>query len=183
MKVHISFILFFSLCIFLMIGCVSEKEVEQGIDKDKTKAIAQKDSNDMPSFVKAAAFVHIDWNKSVTKIGSNGVSDIMGNPNKVGYIGPDLTAGKTNKWLWHFWGKTKGEVTVVAYHKETGTKTSIFKNADISNWTMSLSFSEINGADSSMASNVMLPKAGVWALLVYVDETLFDTLIIKVKEE
>ncbi|SNT29615.1 hypothetical protein SAMN05444672_11336 [Bacillus sp. OK838] len=34
-----------------------------------------------------------------------------------------------------------------------------------------------------MPSNVALPKAGKWALLVYIDGKLFDTLVMDIKEK
>ncbi|MFJ7995276.1 hypothetical protein ACIQY5_24570 [Peribacillus frigoritolerans] len=40
---------------------------------------------------------------------------------------------------------------------------------------------KINGADASLPSNVDLPKAGKWALLVYIDGKLFDTLVMDIK--
>jgi hypothetical protein len=156
-------------------GCVPNKEKEN----EEVKPVIQNESNDIPSFVKEADFKQIDWDKMVTKIGSNGNSDILGNPNKVGYIGPDLLTKKIDKWLWHFFGKTQGKLTVVAYHQETSTKAPVLK----SGYTTEFSGGALYGADATMPSNVSLPAPGKWALLVYIDEELFDTLLISVKEK
>ncbi|MGM9927295.1 MAG: DUF4871 domain-containing protein [Bacillus sp. (in: firmicutes)] len=178
MKARLSFTVLF-LCLFLLAGCVSEKDTEKNVGKDGTQAVAQKESEDMPSFVKEADFDQIDWNKVVTKIGTDGVSDIVGNSNKVGYIGSELQAKKVDKWLWHFFGKSQGSLTVVAYHQETSTKVPILTRG----YTTEVAAGAMNGADATMPSNVSLPKSGKWALLVYIDEELFDTLVINVKEK
>jgi hypothetical protein len=58
----------------------------------------------IPGFVQETDFKQIDWDKTVSIIGSNGNCDILRNPNTVGYVGPDLQANKIDKWLWRFWG-------------------------------------------------------------------------------
>jgi hypothetical protein len=173
LKVKFS-LLVFSLCCLIMSGCVSEKE--ETMD-EKTQPVMQND--DSPSFVSESDLKNIDWNKTVTKIGTNGNSDIFGNPNKVGYVGPDLHAKKIDKWLWHFFGKAEGKLTVVAYHQETSMKRPFLT----SGYTRDFSGGAMNGAVATMPSNVSLPSSGKWALLVYIDEQLFDTLVISVKEK
>ncbi|MFD1359737.1 DUF4871 domain-containing protein [Fictibacillus halophilus] len=173
MKVKFS-LLVFSLCCLIMSGCVSEKEETKD---EKAQPVMQND--DSPSFVSDDDIKNIDWDNTISKIGTNGNSDIFGNPNKVGYVGPDLQAKKKDKWLWHFFGKAEGELTVVAYHQETSMKEPLLT----SGYTRDFSGGAMNGADATMPSNVSLPSSGKWALLVYIDEQLFDTLVINVKDK
>ena len=176
MKIKIP-LLAFSLCFFIISGCVSEKEKE--LEIEKAQPVLQNESTDTPSFVSETDIKNIDWDRTVTKIGSNGNSDILGNPNKVGYVGPNLHTKKIDKWLWHFFGKTQGKLTVVAYHQETSTKEPLL----IDGYTKEFAGGALNGADATMPSNISLPSPGKWALLVYIDEKLFDTLVISVKEK
>jgi hypothetical protein len=162
-----------SCCLFITTGCIPDKE------KEVVKPVAAENETDLPGFVKEADFEGIDWDKTVTKIGSNGTSDILGNPDKVGYIGPALQAQHAEKWLWHFFGETEGKLAVVAYHHETSEKASVLTTG----YTTTFSGGALYGADATMPSNVSLPKAGKWALLVYIDEVLFDTLVLEAGEK
>ncbi|WP_228548266.1 hypothetical protein [Sporosarcina obsidiansis] len=69
------------------------------------------------------------------------------------------------------------ELTVVGYHKETGTVHPIFPTG----WTIGLG-GENNGADAHTPSTVKIPEAGEWAILLYVDGKLFDTLVYEITE-
>ncbi|MEH6945119.1 hypothetical protein [Bacillus sp. JJ722] len=174
MKVKILFVMLI-LCFFVISGCSTNKE--QGTEK--AQPVIKNQTNDLPSFVKDADFKQVDWSKMVTKIGSNGPSDILGNPNKVGYIGRELQAEKIDKWLWHFFGKSHGYFTIVAYHQETSTKAPILRTG----YTTEFAAGALYGADATMLSTVLLPKPGKWALLVYIDQKIFDTLIINVTDK
>jgi hypothetical protein len=159
-----------SVCLFITFGCVADKE------KGAVKPVTEENENDLPEFVKEADFQGIDWDRTVTKVGSNGTSDIIGNPNKVGYIGPALQPDHVEKWLWHFYSETEGKLAIVAYHQETSAKANILTTG----YTTEFSGGALYGADATMPSNVSLPSEGKWALLVYIDEELFDTLVIEV---
>ncbi|MDR7072868.1 DUF4871 domain-containing protein [Fictibacillus barbaricus] len=173
MKVKFSLLVFSMFCLIVS-GCVSKKEETKD---EKAQPVMQND--DSLSLVSEADLKNIEWEKTVTKIGTNGNSDIFGNLNKVGYVGPNLHAKKVDKWLWHFFGKAEGKLTVVAYHQETLMKKPLLT----SGYTRDFSGGAMNGADATMPSNVSLPSSGKWALLVYIDEQLFDTLVISVKEK
>lgn len=188
MKSKISFITLF-LSLLLFVGCVSDKDTEKGVDKNETQDVSKNETYDIPSyakrFVSEADFKQIDWNRMVTKIGSNGQSDILGNPNKVGFIsglGPEIEAKKLDKWLWHFYGIEQGKLTVIGYHQETKKKEPILNNSwTIAEITGSKNTGDSNGADATTVSNVLFSKSGKWALLVYIDEELYDTLVFDVK--
>lgn len=105
---------------------------------------------------------------------------MIGNENKTGIIGADLPSVEHNqKWMWHFWGikdPTKTELTVVGYHKDSKTVHQILTTG----WSMDLSGSN-NKAAAHAPSSVRLPKTGQWALLLYTNEKLFDTIILNIK--
>jgi hypothetical protein len=76
-------------------------------------------------------------------------------------------------------GNTQGKLTVVAYHQESSRKEPLLK----SGYTTEFAGGALNGADATMPSNISLSASGKWALLVYIDEKLFDPLVINVKEK
>lgn len=165
----------FLLCLFVLSGCQSSKvqEVQKPIDVSLP--------NDISNFVNEKDFEKIDWSRTSTKFNTGEGSDMVGNKNKLGIIGPELKPNEVQKWLWHFWGADKGEFTVVGYNKDT-SKISPFLSDGA--WSRNgIGGGKVNGADASMPSNVVLPEAGKWALLVYIDGKLFDTLVIDVKDE
>ena len=156
--------------LFLLVGCSTNKPVESKLDFPE----------DIPDFVQKSDFEKIDWDRRVTEFDTGTRDDMVGNENKLGIIGPELKPNKVEKWLWHFWGIDKGELTVVGYNKDTSKITPVLSDGV---WSMNgIGGGKIEGADASMPSNVVLPEAGEWALLVYIDGKLFDILVYEIKE-
>lgn len=147
--------------VVLLFGCNSnEIELPEGV----------------PDFVEESDFEDIDWDKKAVTFNGN----IIGNENKSGVIGADMPSLSPQKWVWHLWGienPTKTELTVVGFHKETGTAHQILTTG----WTIGLG-GENNGADAHAPSSVKIPKSGEWAILLYTDEKLFDILIYDINE-
>jgi hypothetical protein len=48
-------------------------------------------------------------------------------------------------------------------------------------WTLKL-MGPNNGADAHSPSSVKIPEKGEWAVLLYIDGKLFDTLIYEIKD-
>ncbi|KAA9022960.1 hypothetical protein F4V44_14200 [Niallia endozanthoxylica] len=156
--------------IFLAAGCSTNGTVENKLSLPKN----------IPDFVQKGDFEKIDWDRTVTEFDTGTRDDMIGNKNKLGIIGPKLQPSKVEKWLWHFWGIDKGELTVVGYNKDTSKITPVLSDGD---WSRDgIGGGKIEGADASIPSNVILPEAGKWALLVYIDDKLFDTLVFKINE-
>ena len=140
------------------------------------KAIVLPD--DLPDFVQESDFASINWDKQAEVFGDRG--SIVGNINKSGVIGADAPSLSTQKWMWHLWGienPTETKLTVVGYHKETGTVHQILTTG----WTIDLGGAN-NGADAHAPSGVKIPEKGQWSILLYTDEKLFDILIYDINE-
>ncbi|MEB2300138.1 DUF4871 domain-containing protein [Lysinibacillus xylanilyticus] len=156
-------IVLFSVLLFLA-GCtMNEKEVAL--------------PNDLPDFVQESDFTSIDWGKKATGFGERG---IIGNANKSGVIGADMPSLNTQKWMWHLWGIEEGhdtKLTIVGYHKDSKTVHPIL----VDGWTTGLG-GPVNGADAHTPSSVKIPKPGEWAILLYKNESYFDTLIYDITE-
>jgi hypothetical protein len=76
LKVKLSLLAYY-LCCLIISGCVSGKAERKD---EKAQPVMQND--DSPSIVNETDIKNIDWDKTVTKIGTNGNSDILGNPKK-----------------------------------------------------------------------------------------------------
>jgi hypothetical protein len=162
-----------TLVLFIVIsGCDSTK-----VDNESSTLNIPKD---IPSFVTEKDFEKVDWDRTVTEFDSGTRSDMVGNKNKLGIIGPELKPNKVEKWLWHFWGIDKGEMTIVGYNQNTSNIHPVLSDGV---WSRNGVGGKVNGADGSMPSNVVLPEAGKWALLVYIDGELFDTLVMEIRDK
>ena len=150
--------------LLLLVGCSMNE-----------KAIAL--PNNLPDFVQESDFKSIDWDKKALEFGDRG---IIGNVNKSGVIGASMPSLTTQKWMWHLWGIEEGrdsKLTIVGYHKESKTVHPIL----VDGWTIVLG-GPVNGADAHTPSSVQIPKPGEWAILLYVNESYFDTLIYDINE-
>jgi hypothetical protein len=158
-------LIFFSM-LFMMLGCSKNETVESEL------ALPE----DIPIFVVKSDFEKVDWDKKSTTFNRN----IIGNENKSGVIGADMPSLNGQKWMWHLWGvenPMETKLTVVGFHRETGTVHQILTTG----WTIGLG-GENNGADAHAPSSVIIPKAGEWAILLYTDGKLFDILVYEINE-
>jgi hypothetical protein len=164
--------IFLTFVLFIVLtGCDSK------VDKESITLNLPKD---IPSFVTEKDFEKVDWDRTVTEFDTGTGSDMVGNKNKLGIIGPELKPNEIEKWLWHFWGINKGEFTVVGYNQDTSKITPVLSDGA---WSRNGGDGgRIEGADASMPSNVVLPEAGKWAFLVYIDGKLFDTLVMEIND-
>ncbi|MFJ3390279.1 MULTISPECIES: hypothetical protein [unclassified Lysinibacillus] len=132
---------------------------------------------DLPDFVQESDFKSIDWDKKAVEFGERG---IIGNEDKSGVIGANMPSLNTQKWMWHLWGIAEGrdtKLTIVGYHKDSKTVHPIL----VDGWTIGLG-GPVNGADAHRPSSVKIPKPGEWAILLYINESYFDTLIYDIHE-
>nr|WP_106783338.1 hypothetical protein [Lysinibacillus timonensis] len=130
----------------------------------------------LPVFVLESDFDVIDWERKAVEF--NGM---MGNENIAGVIGADMPSLSQQKWMWHLWGvddTANGQLTVVAYHRDTQTVHPILMNGN-DEWSIELAGAN-NGADAHIPTSVKIPEPGQWALLLYIDDILFDILVYEV---
>lgn len=162
------------LCLFVISGCTSSKVVQ---DSKETERLSVLDNT--PSLTEQDVD-EIDWNRKAVEFTTATDDKLFGNENKLGIIGPELKANKVEKWLWHFWGMEKSEATFVGYHRDTSKIKPVLSEGG---WSRELiGSSAVNGAEVSLPTNVMLPEKGEWAILVYSDGELFNTLVMEVQE-
>ena len=130
----------------------------------------------IPDFVHMNDFEKINWENKAVVFGTRG---IIGNENKSGVIGADAPSLNGQKWMWHLWDVPEDvEMTVVGFHRETQ---KIHQILNWPGWTIQLGGPN-NGADAHAPSSVKIPETGEWAVLLYTDGKLFDTLIFEINE-
>jgi hypothetical protein len=159
-------LIFFSMLIFV-VACTAKETVN-----GKTGKIVLPE--DIPDFVQESDFKNIDWERKAVEFGDRG---IIGNENKSGVIGADMPSLNGQKWMWHLWGVDDVDLTIVGYHKETQTVHKIL----IGGWTIR-AYGPNNGADAHTPSSIKIPKPGEWAILLYSNDKLFDTLVYEINE-
>ena len=157
---RISVMFVYLIMLLFITGCTSEKTLE-------SKSVLP---DGIPEFVQESDFDKINWDRKAVEFDDNGM---IGNENKSGVIGADMPSLDEQKWMWHLWGiENAEELTVVGYHKDSETVHQMTKDR----WTMELGGPN-NGAAAHIPSSVKIPKPGEWAILLYVNEKLFDTLV------
>ncbi|BCB05125.1 hypothetical protein [Bacillus sp. KH172YL63] len=130
---------------------------------------------DIPAYIKESDFLQINWDRKATEFGRN----LIGNENKSGIIGADMPSLSGQKWMWHLWHTDASELTVAAYHRESGTVHPILHNGE--SWTIPLG-GENNGADVHAPSSVTISEPGDWAFVIYADGELFDVIVLKIEK-
>ena len=107
---------------------------------------------------------------------------MIGEEGHLGFIYDDTEVtkfypNKEQKYMWHFWGSDdefKGELKVIASHKESGAQFTLLENLPLGGPN--------NGADQHAPSYMSLPKDGLWKLDAYIGEKLFGSVFVTVHE-
>jgi hypothetical protein len=117
---------------------------------------------------------------------------LQGKEGKIGILNnSSFTAGKGNKYMWHFWG-TKEELSqkpfkVVAIDLKTEKEYPVLvEGAGTVNEKLVWEYEggpsgPVNGADAHIPSYMELPTKGLWELNAYLDDEFFGSIIVSVK--
>lgn len=106
---------------------------------------------------------------------------MIGIENKLGFeydTTLPIKAGKTNKYLFHFWGQKDellGKLEVVATHQESGKTIHVFSSQNVDE------LQPLNGADHHLPVLMTLPDSGMWKIEVMFDTVLFDAIYVNVQ--
>ncbi|WP_175987457.1 hypothetical protein [Bacillus sp. Marseille-Q1617] len=143
------------------------------VNVDEKEESSVKFPKDLPDYVQESDVEKIDWNRKAAAFGRN----FVGNENQTGIIGADMPSLTGQKWMWHLWGTDASELTVVGFHRETGTAHPVLHHGK--GWTIDLG-GEHNGADVHTPSAVTIPEKGEWAFLLYADREFFDVVVLEI---
>jgi hypothetical protein len=114
-----------------------------------------------------------DWELSPSFV--SGSYKMTGTKEKLGFINAGFIEGKVNKYMWHFWGTNEelnGDLKVYAVQESTNQLFTVFEGQ--------LHPGKQNGADASRPSNMTLPTAGKWKLIVTINGRWFGNVIVQV---
>lgn len=126
----------------------------------------------------AAMVLHVgesSWKTSATFV--SGSYEMTGVEGTAGFIDAGFIAGKTNKYMWHFWGEgalLDGKLVVKAVKQGEKELVEVFRAESLGGAN--------NGADRHMPSTMSLPEPGMWRLLPYIDGKLLESIVVEVKE-
>lgn len=106
----------------------------------------------------------------------SGAYELRGVKGRLGFIDAGFTAGKPNKYMWHFWGREEqldGSIRIEAVRQNSNRVETIFAAERLG--------SPLNGADAAIPSMMTLPEPGMWRLMAFVDDTLWGSVVVNVK--
>nr|WP_269846587.1 DUF4871 domain-containing protein [Paenibacillus roseus] len=127
----------------------------------------------------------------------SGPYTMIGKEGRLGFIYSDnelsrFYPGKQQKYMWHFWGsdpqksqaKLGKEVKVIAVSKTTGKEMELMKTKVMQSGSYYVQ-SEIwdNEPAFRVPSMMSLPSPGLWRLDVYIDDKLFDSVVVRVHKK
>ncbi|MDR6549214.1 DUF4871 domain-containing protein [Paenibacillus qinlingensis] len=101
---------------------------------------------------------------------------------QVGFIDAGFIAGRTNKYMWHFWGTDEeldGPFQILAVREGSNTLIEVFSSNAFS--SANALGQANNGADRHLPTSMMLPERGRWRLLPYVHGRLLNSIVVDVK--
>ncbi|MGA4721180.1 hypothetical protein [Fictibacillus nanhaiensis] len=134
-----------------------------------------------------------DWTLS-TEFATPTFEVLLGEKDKIGIAGPPLIAGKTDKFLWHFFGGTsevstltRGDFKVIAANKESGEHERVLVQNSEMVWSYKiqkdspLSPIEEVGSIHSIPVNMKFNKSGIYRLDTYFAGERFGSIVVEVK--
>ncbi|MBN3554695.1 hypothetical protein JYA63_10485 [Fictibacillus nanhaiensis] len=134
-----------------------------------------------------------DWTLS-TEFATPTFEVLLGEKDKIGIAGPQLIAGKTDKFLWHFFGGTNevsiltsGDFKVIATNKKSGEpERALVQNSGLV-WSYKfqknspLSPVEEVGSIHSIPVNMKFSKSGIYRLDTFFGGKRFGSIVVEVK--
>lgn len=175
--------LFLLLAVVLLMACtsnsISEISNESKLTKVETKV--QEITNEIEkvatdgNWVLSSTFDHSVGYET----GEEGSYEIVGNKDTVGFTGPfPIIAKDSQKYFWFYFGKESvynKPIEVKAIKKGTEKAVNILSSP--SNFYKG---AEVSPDSVNMPSHLKFPSAGVWKILVYIDEELYESIVVEV---
>ncbi|MQR97041.1 hypothetical protein [Fictibacillus phosphorivorans] len=134
-----------------------------------------------------------DWTLS-TEFATPTFEVLLGEKDEIGIAGPPLIAGKTDKFLWHFFGShneieilTRGDFKVIATNKKSGEHERVLVQNSSMVWSYKfqkdspLSPIEEVGSIHSIPVNMKFSKSGIYRLDTYFGGERFGSIVVEVK--
>ncbi|WP_044642167.1 DUF4871 domain-containing protein [Risungbinella massiliensis] len=170
-----------STLFILVTGCSTETAISE--EKNTNPKMTNSLTPDAPPpFFQLSDIQNVLWQES--PIFTYEGIELRGTPDKIGILSTPWKAGKPNKYMWHFFGDhlPSGTLTVVAVHKESNQVSKALIQADSLEQVWSTyPLPESTGNHRDLPASMMLPKKGMWVLNAYIEEKLYEQVIVKVE--
>jgi hypothetical protein len=170
LKKVIVFLITLLLLLCLLTGCESELMNETKDTKARDRAIEYVEK-------------YNDWDLSPTfkyDTEDNGVGvtyNVLGKKDSFGITGPfPIVAGVKQKYFWFYWGEKKIKdqpVEIMAYKKGSNELIKLFSGEFYEG-------AQLNENEVNMPSNLKFPSAGVWNVLIYINDELSGNIVVEV---
>lgn len=165
-----------------MFGCTNQNEelaneLEELKEKNKTKEMANKVVEVMEegNWDLSPIFEH----SVVYENGNQGSYEVVGNRKTVGFTGPfPLIAEEPQKYFWFYYGNKNiydKPVIVKALKKGTEELIDVFSGTFYKD-------AKVSPQSVNMPSTLKFPSSGLWKVLVYIDDELYESIVVEVAE-
>lgn len=182
---------FISLLIlaFVLTSCSTQTGVEKEMNvQEENKLSLKVDTNAKGWEVSPTFNIPVTFGD-----GTKGEYILIGKEGKLGFLtgGHPIIAGKSNKYMWHFWGSTLEEtqqlfgkeMEIRGVSKQTGEEISVFKGGiGIPNPNVQPPIPD-NDKVAKGPTMMSLPSAGLWRLDAYIEEKLFGSVVAQVHDK
>lgn len=134
-----------------------------------------------------------NWQLS-TEFATSTFEVLLGEKDKIGIAGPSFIAGKTDKFLWHFFGGTnevstltRGDFKIIATNRESGEQERVLVQNSRMVWSYEfikgspLTPIEETGSIHSIPTNMKFSKPGVYRLDTFFGGKRFGSVVVEVK--
>ena len=167
-----------------LVACTSNSNSETSgeLKESKEESEVQESTNEIEKVV-----TEDNWDLSSTfnhsveyESGEEGSYEIVGNKDTVGFTGPfPIKEGDSQKYFWFYFGKENiydKTVEVKAIKKGTEETVDILSGPSTFYEDAKVSPDSVN-----MPSSLKFPSAGVWKILVFIDNELYESIVVEVE--
>ncbi|MDQ0917019.1 hypothetical protein [Paenibacillus sp. V4I5] len=179
------YLIFLLISVFVLTGCSIQTGIEKEINvQEENKSALKVDINPKGWEVSPTFNIPVTFGD-----GTKGEYILIGNEGELGFLtgGQPIIAGKSNKYMWYFWGSTLEEtqqlfgkkMEIRGVSKQTGEEISVFKGGiGIPNPNVQPPI--LDNDKVAKGVTMMSIPSGLWRLDAYIEEKLFGSVVAQV---
>lgn len=154
---------------------VNKEDTKQVNDKKGLSSAKKRDQHDNGNWKVDPVFIH-PWDEEGSK--NEEPIELLGKKGKLAFVDPGpFIAGQPHKIMWLIWRKERDLVPpfeVIGTSKATGEKEKLLYREGLGSPHM--------GADYHLPTLVELPTPGLWRMDVFINNKLYDSIVVAVQE-
>lgn len=177
------------ISVFVLTGCSTQTGIEKEMNiQEENKSSLKVETNAKEWEVSPTFNIPVTFGD-----GTKGEYILIGKEGKFGFLtgGQPIITGKSNKYMWFFWGSTLEEtqqlfgkkMEIRGVSKQTGEEISVYKGGiGIPNPNVEPPIQD-NDKVAKGVTMMSLPSTGLWRLDAYIEEKLFGSVVAQVHDK